>query len=100
MASEAPQSWQSDPSPDAGTTSRNGKGGVLPSRLVVGLAVGALDFEGNRPQHLPQRQGIDAVGLHDRWVSGSFGGRESSGSAQELGMVASFRKQGLKRMFS
>ena len=36
-----------------------------PSRLVVGLAAGALDFECHRPQHAPQRQGIDAVGLHD-----------------------------------
>jgi hypothetical protein len=55
-----------DPLAEAGTTSRNNSmGGVLPSRLVVGLAVGALDFERNRPQHAPKRQGIDAVGLHD-----------------------------------
>jgi hypothetical protein len=39
---------------------------LSPSRLVVGLAVGPRDLARDRPQHSPQRLGVDAVGFHYR----------------------------------
>src|SRR4051812_19661946 len=51
---------------EARPTSRNCEGGGSPSRLVVGPAVGTLDFERHQPQHSPQRLGVHAVGFHDR----------------------------------